>query len=80
MELSVTDDGPGIPESQRGQIFERFSRLDSARSRDDGGVGLGLAIVKEIILRYGGTIRVEDGPQSGARFVATLPANTAATR
>ena len=76
VELSVTDDGPGVPENKRQTVFERFSRLDSSRSRSDGGVGLGLAIVREIVGKYGGTVRVEDGPGRGARFIVTLPAST----
>ena len=66
VELSVTDDGPGVPQDKRQAVFERFSRLDSSRSRSYGGVGLGLAIVQEIVGRYGGTVRVEDGPGRGA--------------
>ena len=76
VELSVTDDGPGVPPDKRLAVFERFSRLDSSRSRSYGGVGLGLAIVQEIAGRYGGTVRVEDGPGRGARFIVSLPAST----
>jgi len=71
--LVVEDDGPGIPADDRERIFERFSRLDDARSRGSGGTGLGLAIVKEIIVAHGGTISVTDAPR-GARFVIHLPA------
>lgn len=71
-ELTVTDDGPGIPVDQRERVFDRFTRLDDARSRDAGGTGLGLAIVRDVVLQHGGDVRIEDaGP--GARFVVRLP-------
>ncbi|GAA4597657.1 HAMP domain-containing sensor histidine kinase [Planotetraspora phitsanulokensis] len=72
-ELSVSDDGNGIPPTERERIFERFTRLDSARSRDHGGSGLGLAIAHEIATAHGGTLRVTDAPAGGARFVLRLP-------
>jgi signal transduction histidine kinase len=72
-ELSVTDDGPGVPEEEREHIFERFARLDSARSRDRGGTGLGLAIARDIVHAAQGTLHVEDAPPHGARFVVRLP-------
>ena len=65
--LVVADDGPGVPVEQRDRIFERFTRLDDARARDNGGAGLGLAIAHEIVAAYGGSIMLEDTP--GARFV-----------
>jgi signal transduction histidine kinase len=71
--LSVTDDGPGVPPADRDRIFQRFVRLDDARSRDEGGAGLGLAIVRDVVERHGGTIHVTDGTP-GACFVVTLPA------
>jgi signal transduction histidine kinase len=70
--LVVHDDGPGIPPADRQRIFERFTRLDDARSRQRGGTGLGLAIAKEIVEAHGGTIAVEDASR-GARFVVHLP-------
>ncbi|MET0997235.1 MAG: ATP-binding protein [Marmoricola sp.] len=74
VELSVEDDGPGIPEDQRDRVFERFVRLDEARARDAGGSGLGLAIVKEIVAAHGGTVAVSSAGLGGARFVVRLPA------
>lgn len=59
--LRVEDDGPGVPEEQREQIFERFVRLDDARARDDGGAGLGLAIARDVAVRHGGSLAVREG-------------------
>jgi signal transduction histidine kinase len=69
--LMVTDDGPGIAAGDRDRVFDRFTRLDDARTADGGGAGLGLAIAKEIVARHGGTIAVEDSPV-GARVVVRL--------
>ncbi|MBG0828186.1 DUF4173 domain-containing protein [Planomonospora sp. ID67723] len=69
--LRVTDQGPGIPEEDRGRAFERFSRLDAGRAADGGGAGLGLAITKEIVELHGGSIRVEDGV--GCSIAVDLP-------
>lgn len=71
--LSVDDDGPGIPEKDRGRVTERFVRLEEHRSRSHGGAGLGLAIVTEIARAHGGTLDVESGDLGGARVVVTLP-------
>jgi signal transduction histidine kinase len=70
--LTVDDDGPGVPSERRGDIFDRFARLDESRT---GGAhaGLGLAIVADIVTRHGGTVTVGDAPSGGARFVVTLP-------
>jgi signal transduction histidine kinase len=57
-ELVVADDGPGIPKEQRDAVFQRFTRLDDARSRDSGGAGLGLAIVQDIVARHSGTVNI----------------------
>ena len=73
VELVVRDDGPGIPPEQRRRVFDRFVRLDDARSREAGGSGLGLAIVASVVRRHGGTVDVGDGP-GGATFVVRLPA------
>lgn len=71
--LTVQDDGAGIAEEDRERIFERFTRLDAARSRDAGGTGLGLAIARDVAIAHRGVIRVEDSP-IGTRFVLRLPA------
>ncbi len=71
--LTVDDDGPGIPESERARVLERFVRLDEARSRDDGGSGLGLAIVDEVARAHGGSVSISESPLGGARIEVTLP-------
>jgi len=75
--LVVEDDGPGIRPEHRDRIFERFARLDDARTRSDTGTGLGLAIVKEIIEHHHGSVTVHDSARQphGARFVVTLPSD-----
>ncbi|WP_433225175.1 sensor histidine kinase [Microtetraspora malaysiensis] len=70
--LTVTDDGPGIPAEDRERVFDRFTRLDSARSRDEGGAGLGLAIVRDTVRAHGGTVHLEDAAP-GLRAVVRLP-------
>ncbi|WP_435603397.1 sensor histidine kinase [Streptomyces sp. bgisy130] len=67
--LRVEDDGPGVPESERERIFERFVRLDDARARDDGGAGLGLAIARDVAVRHGGSLAV----RTGSVFELRLP-------
>ena len=56
--LTVTDDGPGVPAADRERVFERFTRLDDARSRNEGGSGLGLAIVRELVRAHGGDVHL----------------------
>jgi signal transduction histidine kinase len=73
--LAVEDDGGGVPPEHRERIFDRFTRLDDARSCGTGGAGLGLAIVKEIAERHHGNVTVVNGHARGARFVLTLPAD-----
>ena len=74
--LCVEDDGGGVAEGERPRVFERFVRLDEARSRDDGGNGLGLAIVAEIVAAHGGTVTVGTSPLGGARFEVVLPTSS----
>jgi signal transduction histidine kinase len=71
--VEVGDDGPGIPEPQRGRVFDRFVRLDDSRSRADGGTGLGLPIAREIIAAHRGTVTIVDAT-AGATLRITLPA------
>lgn len=73
VELFVADDGPGIPPEALGRVFERFYRVDRARSRETGGTGLGLAIVKHIVQAHGGEAWVKSELQKGACFYFTLP-------
>jgi two-component system, OmpR family, phosphate regulon sensor histidine kinase PhoR len=73
MQLFVRDDGPGIPPEFLDRVFERFYRVDKARSRDQGGTGLGLSIVKHIVQAHGGEVRVESELGKGATFLFTLP-------
>lgn len=72
VELAVRDDGPGIPQEAKSRIFERFYRVDKARSREQGGTGLGLAIVKNVMEAHGGEVRVESAPGAGTTFFLTL--------
>ena len=74
VEIFVRDDGPGIPPEAINRVFERFYRVDKARSRDQGGTGLGLSIVKHIVQAHGGEVRVESELGKGATFFFTVPA------
>jgi two-component system phosphate regulon sensor histidine kinase PhoR len=74
--LTVEDEGPGIPEAELSRVFERFYRVDKARSRggqDPGGTGLGLAIVRHLIELHGGRVTATNRPAGGARFTIELP-------
>jgi two-component system, OmpR family, phosphate regulon sensor histidine kinase PhoR len=73
IELCVRDDGPGIPADALERVFERFYRVDKARSREQGGTGLGLSIVKHIVQGHGGKVWVKSEPGHGAAFFFTLP-------
>ncbi len=73
LEITVEDTGIGIPEQSRDRIFERFYRVDAARSRAVGSTGLGLAIVRHLVQAMGGTIRVESEIGVGSRFIFTVP-------
>ena len=73
VEFYVQDFGPGIPSEHLPRLFERFYRVDKARSRESGGTGLGLAIAKHIVLAHGGAIGAESELNHGSRFLFTLP-------
>lgn len=72
-EITVTDQGEGIPEADLDRVFERFFRVDQARSRHTGGTGLGLAIVKHAVQNHGGDVRVWSKPGHGSTFTIRLP-------
>jgi signal transduction histidine kinase len=72
-ELTVDDDGPGVPVESEHRIFDRFARLDESRDRSTGGVGLGLAVVRAVAENHGGTAGCARSPLGGARFVVRLP-------
>ncbi len=71
--LDIDDNGPGVPPADRDRIFQRFTRIDEARGRTDGGAGLGLAIARGVARAHGGEVRCDDSPRGGARFTVTLP-------
>ncbi len=71
--LTVSDNGPGIPKEDQAHIFDRFYRVDKARSRDTGGTGLGLSIVHQMVLMHGGSVSVDSEEGHGATFTVELP-------
>jgi signal transduction histidine kinase len=73
--LTVGDDGPGIPETDRERVLQRFVRLDESRSRDEGGSGLGLAIVDEIVRAHRGSVAISRSALGGARITVSMPAS-----
>jgi two-component system osmolarity sensor histidine kinase EnvZ len=73
IEVTVDDDGPGIPESEREEVFKPFYRLDSSRNPETGGTGLGLTIARDLIRSHGGDISLEKSPQGGVRARLRLP-------
>lgn len=73
VQLTFSDNGPGIPLEDQAHIFERFYRVHKHRARDAGGTGLGLSIVKNIVLAHGGSVSLESMPGEGAAFHVTLP-------
>ncbi len=77
LEITIDDDGPGIPPDEREQVFEPFYRLDRSRDRQTGGYGLGLAIARKAVALHKGDIGVEQSPLGGARFVLRIPSRQA---
>ena len=71
--MTVKDNGPGIPAEHLPHIFDRFYRVDKARSREAGGTGLGLAIVHQLVMLHGGEIHVESEEGKGTSFIVELP-------
>lgn len=80
VEIAISDTGIGIPSKEIPRIFERFYRIDRARSREIGGTGLGLSIVKHIVEAHGGRVSVESQSGKGSRFVVTLPKESSFSR
>ena len=74
MVLTVADNGPGIPEEDLPRVFERFYRVDKARSRAAGGTGLGLSIVRDTVRRHGGWVTVRARQPEGSVFTVGFPA------
>ena len=73
VDLTVADQGPGLPEADLARVFERFYRVDQSRTRDPGGTGLGLSIVRQLVELHGGRVRAANRPQGGALFTISLP-------
>jgi two-component system osmolarity sensor histidine kinase EnvZ len=73
IEITVDDDGPGIPESEQQNVFRPFYRIDESRNRETGGTGLGLAIARDIVRAHGGDITLDTSPQDGLRARIRLP-------
>ena len=73
LEVTVDDDGPGIPLDKREEVFKAFFRLDASRNKDTGGVGLGLSIAKDVITSHGGRIELFDSPLGGLRVLISIP-------
>lgn len=71
--IMVDDDGPGIPEDQRHEVFRAFKRLEDSRNSETGGAGLGLSIVRDVVHAHGGEVVLEDSPHGGLRVIISLP-------
>jgi two-component system osmolarity sensor histidine kinase EnvZ len=74
IEITVDDNGPGIPEAKREAAFRPFYRLEDSRNQGTGGVGLGLAITRDTVRNQGGDVVLDEAPQGGLRVVIRLPA------
>jgi two-component system osmolarity sensor histidine kinase EnvZ len=73
LEISVDDDGPGIPKDKREDVFKAFYRIDESRNKETGGVGLGLSIARDIIVSHGGKIELQDSELGGLRVLISIP-------
>ncbi|MEE8275287.1 MAG: ATP-binding protein, partial [Alphaproteobacteria bacterium] len=73
VEIAIDDDGPGIPEAERGEVFRAFYRLDASRNLETGGVGLGLTIARDVVRGHGGDIVLGEAPAGGLRALVRLP-------
>ena len=73
LEIRVDDDGPGIPEDKREEVFKAFYRIEGSRNKETGGVGLGLSIARDIIVSHGGTIELADSDMGGLRVLIRIP-------
>ena len=73
VQIVIDDNGPGISEELRDQVFRPFFRLDDSRNLDTGGVGLGLSIARDAIISHGGEIELQDSPTGGLRVLLKLP-------
>lgn len=73
LEITVDDDGPGIPEDKREEVFKAFYRIDESRNKETGGVGLGLSIARDIITSHGGKIELTDSELGGLRVLISIP-------
>jgi two-component system osmolarity sensor histidine kinase EnvZ len=71
--ITFDDDGPGIPDDHREEVFKPFLRLDEARNQDEGGTGLGLSIARDIARIHGGDINLHQSPFGGLRAVVRMP-------
>ncbi|MGN0914473.1 MAG: ATP-binding protein, partial [Alphaproteobacteria bacterium] len=73
LEITIDDDGPGIPEDKREDVFKAFYRIEGSRNKETGGVGLGLSIAKDVITSHGGKIELTDSPLGGLRVLISIP-------
>ena len=73
LEITVDDDGPGVPEDKREEVFKAFYRIDESRNKETGGVGLGLSIARDIISSHGGKIELSDSKLGGLRVLISIP-------
>ena len=71
--VMIDDNGPGIPEDRRADVFRPFFRIDQSRNKATGGAGLGLTIARDVALSHGGSLEIADSPMGGARLVFSFP-------